>query len=102
MLVQPCVVVATLDTDSPFRQGSCRSEEKRTVVVLVPQAVMGEEAGENCIALLEVTAVAVRQLPFDPALGVAEVVLGLLVWAMARSGLSMARIQVVTGAQAVV
>lgn len=63
---------------------------------------MVEEAGENCIVLLEVSAVAAQQLPFDPALEVAEVVLGLPVWVRARSVSSMDRIQVVMEAQAVV
>lgn len=63
---------------------------------------MGEEAGENCIVLLEVSAVAAQQLPFDPALVVAEVVLEFPVWARACSASSTDRIQVVTEAQAVV
>lgn len=102
MLVQPCAVVAVLDTDSPFRQGSYLSEAKRIAVALVPLAVMGGDAGENCIVQLEVSAAAAQQLPFDPALEVAEVVPGPPVWAMARSASSTDRIQVVTEARGVV
>lgn len=102
MLVQPCVVVAALDTDSPFRQDSYLPGAKRIVVVLVLLAVMGGEAGENHIVLLEVSAVAARQLPFDPALEVAGVVLEFPAWVGARSAPSANRIQVVTGAQVVV
>lgn len=102
MLVQPCAVVAALDMDSPFRQDSYLSEEIMIVVVLVPLAVMGEEAGESCIVLLEMSAVAAQQLPFDLALEAAEVELELPVWARARSASSTDRIRVVTEAQAVV
>jgi len=102
MLVQSCAVVAALDTDSPFRQDSYLSGAKRIVVVLVLLEVMGGEAEENCIVLPEVSAVAARQLPFDPALEVAGVVLEFPAWVRAFSAPSANRIQVVTGAQVVV